>query len=146
MPGCPLDPAASEKTKSLQADNAKRRSAGRPRLPAAELRSVVITIRLTSAEAASLRNEAERCSISVSTLIVIHALQRKPPRIVAPITLATYRQISGIAANVNQLTHRANAGTIGDDELVTLFDKVRKELAAFINAFATAIQVLEANE
>ena len=146
LPGSPLDPAASHVCEQLLFRFAQRRAGGRPNLPVGESRTVVMTIRMTPAEAASLRSEAEKCSISVSTLIVIHALQRKPPRIVAPITIATYRQISGIAANVNQLTHRANAGTIGDEELVTLFDKVRNELAAFITAFSTATQKPEIDE
>jgi hypothetical protein len=132
LPGCPLDPAASKYSEQLLFPFGRKRPGGRPKVPGSELRKIVIPVRFTETEALSLRSEAARCSISVATLIVTAALQRKPPRIYSPVTIKTYRQISGIAINVNQLTHRANRGVVANREVTEVLQSVRAELAAIV--------------
>jgi hypothetical protein len=136
--GCPLDPAAARDPKQLLFRFAIKRPGGRPKVPGSELRKIVIPVRFTETEADPLRAEAAQCRISVASLIVIHALQRKPPRITSPITLDTYEEIRRIGINLNQVARRANRHALGNTDLLAKLESCRRELATIVVLISSA--------
>jgi Bacterial mobilisation protein (MobC) len=130
--GYPLDPAVAETPRQLLFLFPIKRPGGRPKVPGSELRKIVIPVRFTETEADSLRAEAAQCRMSVASLIVLHALQRKPPRITSPISLEAYEEIRRIGVNLNQVARRVNANAIANTDLLAKLESCRSELAAIV--------------
>ena len=84
-----------------------RAKRGRKPKSAPDKRQHLVACRLTDAEQAQL--ERERGALSAGEWLRTLALARRLPRAIPEINLEAYRALARSAANLNQLTRRANA-------------------------------------
>ena len=116
---------------SLQPDPpAPKRRGGRPRSPAADLRTATIGVRVSAAEYDALRAKAEVMAMTPAQWLREAALTRRlPAPPVAAINRAQYAELGRLAANLNQLTRLANEGqrvTIATELLGRLSSEVSR--------------------
>lgn len=84
---------------------------GRPKIPADELRTATIGVRVSAAEYDALRAKAEKMNMSPAQWLREAALTRRlPSPPVAEANRAQYAELGKLAVNLNQLAHQANAG------------------------------------
>jgi hypothetical protein len=86
------------------------RPGGRPPKDPEQLRSVLVGVRLTAAEAADLASRAAAVGMQPGVYLRVSCLSKDPPRPVPPINRTAWEQLSRLAANLNQLAHHANLG------------------------------------
>ena len=101
---------------------------GRPKGDPAALRGATIGVRVSAAEYAVLRDNAAQMHMPPGRWLREAALKRQlPAPPVAAINRAQYVELARLSANLNQLTHLANAGrsvTIADALLQKLITEV----------------------
>jgi hypothetical protein len=91
-----------------------RRRAGRPRLPAEQLRSAALPpVRLTLAELGHVEALAEEYGLSVSTLVRRILLGHQLPQPVPRINLEAWAKLGPLAGNLNQYMKAINQGRAG---------------------------------
>ena len=84
---------------------------GRPKGDPAALRDATIGVRVSSSEYALLREKAQQMHLSPAQWLRQAALSRRiPPPPVPAINRVQYAKLARLSANLNQLTHHANAG------------------------------------
>lgn len=99
----------------------------RPKI--AEKRSVKFTLQLTEAEKNKLNELAQTCNAAPAVLAREKIFNGKFPQPRVPrLDLDTYRELHKIGVNLNQLTHKVNAGFVNVKVLPTL-EKLDQQLA-----------------
>lgn len=84
---------------------------GRPKIPADELRTATIGVRVSAAEYDALRAKAEKMNMSPAQWLREAALTRRLPSPPVPeANRAQYAELGKLAGNLNQLAHHANEG------------------------------------
>ena len=84
---------------------------GRPKIPADELRTATIGVRVSAAEYDALRAKARKMGMSPAQWLREAALTRRLPSPPVPeANRAQYAELGKLAVNLNQLAHQANAG------------------------------------
>lgn len=105
-----------------------RRKRGPQPLPAADLRTHCVSVRLSSAELAEL--DAARASVRMQRGEYLrHAWSGKLPPTIPPINREAWASLARVAGNLNQYQHRINDGlAVGHDSEViqALADQVQK--------------------
>ena len=98
-----------------------------PRPPKDAPRNTRYVVRFSPEEAEKLTQAAAQEGISVATFMRRAALGRKAPsgRLDRDSQREIWRQVSGVARNVNQLARAANAGALKPGELEQLTEAVR---------------------
>ena len=97
---------------------------GRPRTDRSRQR----VVRLSVEEDAQIMAQATELGLTAAAFLRLSALKKLPRRkgVIEPETAREiWRQVSGVARNVNQLTKIANAGKLKADEVERLTEEVR---------------------
>lgn len=83
---------------------------GRPKLSATEKKGYKVSVKFATAEYYSLKAKAKEASMTIS-LFVREAIQHCEVKQRLSSNLLNYiRQLTGMANNLNQIAHKANAG------------------------------------
>lgn len=121
------------KTKVVQATkpfSTSKNRGGRPRIKPEELRTKRIVAYFDEENAGNIKAYCESCGMKVSSFIYEMTLKGK---VVSPISeedAANMRRIAGMANNVNQLSHKANA--CGYPAEAKEWQRLRELLAEYI--------------
>lgn len=84
---------------------------GRPKISADKLRTATIGVRVSPAEYDQLRTKAAAMGMTPAQWLRSAALDRRLPPPPAPaVNMETYRELSRIGVNLNQVVARINAG------------------------------------
>lgn len=98
-------------TQTTETLPAIKRKGGRPKGDPAALRGATIGVRVSADEYAVLRDKAAQMHMPPGRWLREAALKRQlPAPPVAAINRAQYVELARLSANLNQLTHHANAG------------------------------------
>src|SRR5260363_277519 len=88
-----------------------KRKGGRPKGDPAALRVMTIGVRVSLDEYAALRQKAAQMSMTPAQWLREAALSRRlPSPPVPPVNRERYAELARLAANLNQIAHRANEG------------------------------------
>src|SRR5260364_277936 len=113
-----------------------KRKGGRPKGDPAALRVMTIGVRVSLDEYAALRQKAAQMSMTPAQWLREAALSRRlPSPPVPPVNRERYAELARLAANLNQIAHRANAGyavTVADVFLRQLMEEVSRLRLALI--------------
>ena len=113
-----------------------KRRGGRPKVDPAALRVTTIGVRVSSDEYAALRQKAAQMGMTPAQWLREAALSRRlPSPPVPPENRERYAELARLAANLNQIAHRANAGhavTVADAFLRQLIEEVSRLRLALI--------------
>ena len=119
------------KTKETEAEaNSQRHKGGRPTLPKARRRSKSVTVRFSKIDYETLRVRCRKANRRLSEYIRESALQSE---VVMPHTTenaSLYRELAGMANNLNQLAHQAN--TYGYEQDAQLYHENAVEVSNLI--------------
>ncbi len=88
-------------------------------------------VRLTAEEDAQVSAQAQELGLTAAAFLRLSALKKLPRRtgVLDPeVAREIWRQVSGVARNVNQLTKIAHAGKLKADEL----ERLTKEVQALV--------------
>ena len=86
---------------------------GRPKLDPAAVRRLNLSVRLSPAEYAALRERAAQLGMKPGQFLRHTGLTRRlPPPPVPAVNREQYANLARMANNINQLTRRANAGQL----------------------------------
>lgn len=90
-------------------------------------RNTRYVVRFSPEEAEKLTEAAAKEGVSIATYMRRASLGRKPPggRLDRDSQREIWRQVAGVARNVNQIARAANAGALKPGELERLTDEVR---------------------
>jgi hypothetical protein len=84
---------------------------GRPRVNDSEKRQVQVNIRLTTDENNKVNEFASACGLSPANWIRAKIFTGKSPAVkMSPIDSSVYLELKKIGVNLNQVTHKINAG------------------------------------
>ena len=100
----------------------------RPLLSSTELRGRC-DLYLTSAERAIIQSKASGAGLALSAFIRRAALN-KPVAAVPSIAAEQWAKLAGLAANINQIAHRLNAGNRLNGNEAIVLDEMRLHLTA----------------
>ncbi|CCD30117.1 auxiliary mobilization protein C [Candidatus Glomeribacter gigasporarum BEG34] len=113
-----------------------KRKGGRPKGDPAALRVMTIGVRVSLDEYAALRQKAAQMSMTPAQWLREAALSRRlPSPPVPPVNRERYAELARLAANLNQIAHRANEGyavTVADVFLRQLMEEVSRLRLALI--------------
>src|SRR5260364_63399 len=104
-----------------------KRKGGRPKGDPAALRVMTIGVRVSLDEYAALRQKAAQMSMTPAQWLREAALPRRLP--FPPVNRERYAELARLAANLNQIAHRANEGyavTVADVFLRQLMEEVSR--------------------
>ena len=91
---------------------------GRPRVKDYDKRQVQVNIRLTSDENNKVNEFASACGLSPANWIRTKIFTGKSPAVkMSPIDSSIYLELKKIGVNLNQVTHKINAGEFPNDYL-----------------------------
>src|SRR5260364_8537 len=110
-----------------------KRKGGRPKGDPAALRVMTIGVRVSLDEYAALRQKAAQMSMTPAQWLREAALSRRLPS--PPVHRERYAELARLAANLNQIAHRANEGyavTVADVFLRQLMEEVSRLRLALI--------------
>ena len=86
---------------------------GRPKIDPAAVRSLNLSVRLSPAEYAALRERADQLGMKPGQFLRQAGLTRRlPPPPVPAVNREEWAKLGQLANNINQLTRRANAGQL----------------------------------
>jgi len=112
---------------------------GRPKLDPAEARASTIGVRVSASEYASLRAKAAKMGTTPARWLRVAALDREITPPVPEINSKLYGELGKLAANVHQITRRANVRDkmffLSSEEkeiLQSVYDKVEEVRLALI--------------
>ena len=127
-----------QNTETAEQPKPPRPRGGRPKKPPTEVRGLSLGVRMTEAEAATIRDKAEKMGMSAGDFLRHCALTRKlPSPPVAPVNREAYINLSRLAGNINQLARGVNEGkmVVGQDDLLReVWDECRKLRLALLGA------------
>lgn len=121
----------------MKAEETSRKcKGGRPKGDPAALRVMTIGVRVSSEEYAVLCQKAGQMGMTPAQWLREAALSRRLPSPPVPlVNRERYAELACLTANLNQLTHRANAGhavTVADAFLRQLMEEVSRLRLALI--------------
>ena len=84
--------------------NSQRHRGGRPTLPKARRRSKSVTVKLSKIDYETLRIRSQKANRRLAEYIREMALQTEPPTTHTTVDAGIFRNLAGVANNLNQLT------------------------------------------
>ena len=99
----------------------------RPKLSDQKVRKKWISVRVNETEHEQISNKAMNLSLSSADYLRRLGLQKKIKEVTPLVDRDTYRQISGIANNINQIVIKINSGTISEIKSYH-FDNLKKQV------------------
>jgi Bacterial mobilisation protein (MobC) len=116
----------------------------RPKKSPALVRNNLLPVRLSDVELEMFRSRAEDLGIPIAELMRRNGLMRPIPKRLSRITIQTYRELSRVGTNINQLSKAINTALksgqqiqIDQEELVSLaaaIDRCQRELVSLAAA------------
>lgn len=96
---------------------------GRPRINDSEKRQIQVNIRLTTDENNKVNEFASACGLSPANWIRAKVFTGKLPAVkMSPIDASVYVELKRIGVNLNQVTHKINAGEFPREYLERQFE------------------------
>ncbi len=99
----------------------------RPKLSDQKVRKKWISVRVNETEHEQISNTAKNLHLSSADYLRKLGMQDKIKKVVPLVDRDTYRQLTGIANNINQIVIKINSGIISEVKSYH-FDNLRKEV------------------